>query len=162
MMSHIQEQKVETIVVTSVGQNHDIFKISEEGHPAAMSPMLPVTLTLMLSDEHDLVCDPFGGSNVVGKCAIELYRRYLGAELSKTYFNFGSEMLELGNRNYNREELDQINEMVFGQQLNTDNLKEQLPVEGEKITSKDGSQFIPFKLIARFGNYQFYKYEEAA
>lgn len=162
MMSHIQEQKVETIVVTSVGQNHDIFKISEEGHPAAMSPMLPVTLTLMLSDEHDLVCDPFGGSNVVGKCAIELNRRYLGAELSKTYFNIGCEMLELANRNYNREELDQINEMVFGQQLNTDNLKEQLPVEGEKITSKDGSQFIPFKLIARFGNYQFYKYEEAA
>ncbi len=111
-MSHIEEQKVENIIISSVGMNHDIFKISEEGHPAAMSPMLPVTLTLMLSDEHDLVCDPFGGSNVVGKCAIELNRRYLGSELSKIYFNIGCEMLLLGNQNFNREELDQFNQMV--------------------------------------------------
>jgi len=110
--SHIYEQDVENIIITSVGRNHDIFKISEEGHPAAMSPMLPVTLTLMLSDEHDLVCDPFGGSNVVGKCSLLLNRRYLGAELSKEYFNIGCEMLLLGNQNFNRKELDQINQIV--------------------------------------------------
>jgi DNA modification methylase len=118
MLSHWEEQKVENIVITSIGKNHDIFRISEEGHPAAMSPMLPVTLTLMLSDEHDLVCDPFGGSNVVGKCAIELNRRYLGAELSKEYFNIGCEMLELGNRNYHREDLDQINDLVYINHVN--------------------------------------------
>lgn len=112
MMSHIYEQQVENIVITSVGRNHDIFKISEEGHPAAMSPMLPVTFTLMLSDEHDLVCDPFGGSNVVGKCSLLLNRRYVGAELSKEYFNIGCEMLLLGIQNFNRKELDLINHMV--------------------------------------------------
>lgn len=113
LMSHIYEQDVENIIITSIGKNHDIFKISEEGHPAPMSPMLPVTLTLMLSDEHDLVCDPFGGSNVVGKCALLLNRRYLGSELSKEYFNIGCEMLLLGNQNYNREELDQVNDLVY-------------------------------------------------
>lgn len=162
MKSHIEEQKVESIVVTSIGKNHDIFKISEEGHPAAMSPMLPVTLTLMLSDEHDLVCDPFGGSNVVGKCAIELNRRYLGAELSKTYFNIGCEMLELANQNYNREELDQINEMVFGQQLSTDNINEQPQVEVETLSSKELGKSIKISLLGRVGEYEFYNYEEAA
>lgn len=113
LMSHLYEQEIENIIVTSVGKNHDIFKISEEGHPAPMSPMLPVTLILMLSDENDLVCDPFGGSNVVGKCALLLNRRYLGAELSKEYYNIGCEMLQLGNQNYDREGLDQINDMVY-------------------------------------------------
>jgi DNA modification methylase len=113
LKSHIYEQEIENIIITSVGKNHDIFKISEEGHPAPMSAMLPVTLILMLSDENDLVCDPFGGSNVVGKCALLLNRRYLGAELSKEYFNIGCEMLLLGNQNYDREGLDQINDMVY-------------------------------------------------
>ena len=160
MMSHIEEQKVENIVLTSIGQNHDIFRISEEGHPAAMSPMLPVTLTLMLSDEHDLVCDPFGGSNVVGKCAIELNRRYLGAELSKTYFNIGCEMLELGNQNYNREELDQINEMVYDQQIGIDKFNELF--ETETQASKELVKPIKINLLGRVGEYEFYTYEEAA
>ena len=113
MMTHWYEQRVENIITTCVGKNHEIFKISEEGHPAAMSPMLPVTLILMLSDEHDLVCDPFGGSNVVGRCALELNRRYVSAELSKKYFNIGCEMLRLGEKNFNREELDQLNQLVY-------------------------------------------------
>ena len=113
MLNHWDEQQVENIIITCVGKNHDIFKISEEGHPAPMSPMLPVTLTLMLSDEHDLVCDPFGGANVVGKCALELNRRYVSAELSKKYFNIGCEMLRLGEKNFNREELDQLNQLVY-------------------------------------------------
>ncbi len=122
LMSHIYEQDVENIIITSVGKNHDIFKISEEGHPAPMSPMLPVTLILMLSDENDLVCDPFGGSNVVGKCALLLNRRYLGAELSKEYYNIGCEMLLLGNQNFDREGLNQINDTV---NLNCENGEKQ-------------------------------------
>jgi site-specific DNA-methyltransferase (adenine-specific) len=115
MLNHWDEQQVENIIITCVGKNHEIFKISEQGHPAAMSPMLPVTLTLMLSDEHDLVCDPFGGANVVGKCALELNRRYVSAELSKRYFDTGCEMLRLGDRNFNRQDLDKINELVYPQ-----------------------------------------------
>ncbi len=113
LKSHLWEQEIETIIVTSIGKNHDIFKISSAGHPAPMSPMLPVTIALMLSDEHDLVCDPFGGSNVVGKCALELNRRYVGSELSTEYYQIGCEMLKLGAQNFDRKELDEINDLVY-------------------------------------------------
>ena len=113
LMSHLKEQEVENIIITSVGKNHDIFKISDIGHPAPMSPMLPVTSILMLTNEGDLVCDPFGGSNVVGKVALELNRRYLTTELSKEYFDIGCEMLVKGDENFDRDGLDAINKMIY-------------------------------------------------
>ncbi len=113
LTSHLDEQQIENIIITSVGKNHDIFKISEIGHPAPMSAMLPVTLTLMLSDEADLVCDPFAGSNIVGKCALELNRQSVSTELSKEYFDIGCEMLTKGAENFDRDSLDIINEMVY-------------------------------------------------
>lgn len=113
IMSHLKEQEIENIILTSIGKNHDIFKISEIGHPAPMSPMLPVTLILMCSDEHDLVCDPFSGANVVGKVALELNRRFVSTEISKEYYDIGCEMLKKGNENFNRKGLDIINEMVY-------------------------------------------------
>jgi DNA modification methylase len=112
LMSHLKEQEIENIIKTSIGKNHDIFKISEVGHPAPMSPMLPATLILMLCDEGDIVCDPFGGSNVVGKVALELNRRYLSTEISKEYFDIGCEMLLKGNENFDRESLDTINDLI--------------------------------------------------
>ncbi len=111
--SHLKEQEVENIIVASVGKNHDIFKISEVGHPAAMSPMVPVTIILMLTDEGDLVFDPFGGTNVVGKVSLELNRQYLSTELSKKFFEIGCEMLLLGDENYDKESLDEINGIVY-------------------------------------------------
>ena len=113
LMSHLKEQEIEEIITTAVGKNHDIFSISEVGHPAPMSPMLPVTPILMLTDEGDIVCDPFGGSNVVGKVALELNRRYLSTELSKEYFDIGCEMLLKGDVNYDRGSLDTINEAIY-------------------------------------------------
>ena len=113
LMSHLKEQEIEEIITTAVGKNHDIFSISEVGHPAPMSPMLPVTPILMLTDEEDIVCDPFGGSNVVGKVALELNRRYLSTELSKEYFDIGCEMLLKGDVNYDRGSLDTINEAIY-------------------------------------------------
>jgi DNA modification methylase len=113
IMSHLKEQEIENIIISSVGKNHDIFKISEIGHPAPMSPMLPVTIILMGSDEHDLVLDPFGGSNVVGKVALELNRRYVSTEISKEYFEIGCEMLQKGSDNFDREALNEINGMVY-------------------------------------------------
>jgi len=120
--SHLKEQEVENIIISSVGKNHDIFKISEVGHPAPMSPMLSVTPILMLSDEGDMVCDPFGGSNVVGKVALELNRRYISTEISKEYFDIGCEMLNKGNENYDREELDSINKMIYPDQNDSSQL----------------------------------------
>lgn len=126
LMSHLKEQEIEDIIVTSVGKNHDIFKISEIGHPAPMSPMLPVVPILMLTDEGDLVCDPFGGSNVVGKVALELNRRYLSTELSKEYYDIGCEMLIKGDENFDRDCLDVINRMVYPQLSNDDDVPTKL------------------------------------
>lgn len=111
--NHLSEQVVENIIVTSIGKNHEIFKISELGHPASMSPMLPVTMILMSTDEGDLVCDPFGGSNVVGKMSLELNRRYVGAELSKEYYDIGCQMLIEGEKNFDRDGLDTVNQIVY-------------------------------------------------
>ncbi len=111
--SHLYEQVVENIIVTSIGKNHEIFKISELGHPASMSPMLPVTMILMSTDEGNLVCDPFGGSNVVGKISLELNRRYVGAELSKEYYDIGCQMLIEGDKDFDRDGLDTVNQMVY-------------------------------------------------
>jgi DNA modification methylase len=113
IMSHLKEQEIENIILTSVGKNHDIFRISEIGHPAPMSPMLPVTLILMCSDEHELVCDPFSGANVVGKVAIELNRHFVSTEIVKNFFDIGCEMLKKGDENFDRESLDEINKMVY-------------------------------------------------
>jgi len=126
LMSHLKEQEIEDIIVTSVGKNHDIFKISEIGHPAPMSPVLPVVPILMLTDEGDLVCDPFGGSNVVGKVALELNRQYLSTELSKEYYDIGCEMLIKGDENFDRDCLDVINRMVYPQLSNDDDVPTKL------------------------------------
>jgi DNA modification methylase len=119
IMSHLKEQDIEDIILTSVGKNHDIFKISEVGHPAPMSPMLPVVPILMLTDEEELVCDPFGGSNVIGKVALELNRQYLSTELSKEYYDIGCEMLIKGDENFDRDCLDAINSLIYSD-LNRD------------------------------------------
>ncbi len=116
LKTHLKEQEIEDIIITSVGRNHDIFKISNIGHPAPMSPMLPVTPILMMTDESDLVFDPFGGSNVVGKVALELNRRYVSTEISKEYFDIGCEMLNKGHENFNREGLDSINTLIYPDQ----------------------------------------------
>lgn len=110
--NHFKQQEVEDIIITNVGENHDIKKILKSGHPAASAAALPITLTMMLSDEGDLVFDPFGGANVMGKCALELNRRYVGTELSEEYFRIGCKMLELGHNNFDRDELDEVNRLV--------------------------------------------------
>ncbi len=70
----------------------------------------------MMTDESDLVFDPFGGSNVVGKVALELNRRYVSTEISKEYFDIGCEMLNKGHENFNREGLDSINTLIYPDQ----------------------------------------------
>jgi len=116
IVSHLEEQKLENIIVTSIGKDHELYKISPDGHPAPMSPTLPITLTLMLSDENDLVCDPFGGSNVVGKSALLFNRRYVATENNKKYFNIGCQRLINADNDFDRESLDEINKMVYPNQ----------------------------------------------
>jgi DNA modification methylase len=112
--THIEEQTVENIIKTSVGKNHDVYDILEDAHPAIMSPMLPVCPILMATDENDLIYDFMSGSNVVGRVSQLLNRRTLSTELSEKYFKVGCKMLENAIEDYNRENLDIINELAYG------------------------------------------------
>ena len=49
-------------------------------HPARMSPKVAEFFIKMLTDEGDLVVDPFSGSNTTGACAENLSRRWISIE----------------------------------------------------------------------------------
>ncbi len=120
LVSHLKEQEIENIITAAVGKDHELFNICSNGHPAPMSPMIPVTLTLMLTDENSstnssTICDPFGGSQVTGKIATLLNRRYVSTEISKEYFNIGCQRLLNADEEFDRDSLDVINEMVYQQ-----------------------------------------------
>lgn len=56
-----------------------------EIHPARMSSKIAEFFIKMLTDEGDLVVDPFGGSNTTGACAEDLKRRWITVEPNKTF-----------------------------------------------------------------------------
>lgn len=63
-------------------------------HPARFPAVLPEFFIKLLTDEGDLVVDPFAGSNTAGAVAEELGRRWLAMELRDDYlegskFRFG-------------------------------------------------------------------------
>lgn len=113
--NHIYEQEVENIITTSCGENNDVKKIIKNGHPAIMSAMLPISLILMYTDEGDLVYDCMSGSNVVGRASQLLNRRTLSTELSPKYFKLGCRMLENSIKEFNRYDLDMINQISYSE-----------------------------------------------
>jgi DNA modification methylase len=113
LVSHLKEQEIDSIISTSIGKDHELYNICSHGHPAPMSPMLPVTLILMLTDEQDIVCDPFGGSQISGKISNLLNRRYVSAEISKEYYNIGCQRMINSEKEFNRIDLDYINDLVY-------------------------------------------------
>jgi DNA modification methylase len=92
--NHISQQEVEHMIECSTGKNIPISNAYSEGHPAAMSELLPVIPILMTTDENDLVYDPFAGGNTVGRIALLLNRNYLSTELSSHYHKIGCKVLE--------------------------------------------------------------------
>ncbi|MBD3761919.1 site-specific DNA-methyltransferase [Rhizorhabdus sp.] len=54
-------------------------------HPARMQSSLSAFFIQFLTDEDDLVFDPFGGSNTTGSVAEELKRRWVCVEAEKSY-----------------------------------------------------------------------------
>jgi site-specific DNA-methyltransferase (cytosine-N4-specific) len=56
-------------------------------HPARFPREIPEFFIEFLSDEKDLVLDPFGGSNVTGAVAEQLRRRWITFELNEDYLS---------------------------------------------------------------------------
>ena len=114
--NHIHEQEIENIITTSVGLNHDVKRIVKDGHPAIMSAMLPISIIQMYTEEGDWVYDCMAGTNVTARSCQLLNRPSLSTEISPKYFNIGCKMLENSIKEFNREELDSINQIVYGEE----------------------------------------------
>lgn len=56
-------------------------------HPARMQSSLSAFFIEFLTDENDLVFDPFAGSNTTGAVAEELKRQWIGVEAEKEYID---------------------------------------------------------------------------
>ena len=56
-----------------------------ELHPARMPIDLPNFFIKLLTDENDLVLDPFGGSNTTGESAEKLNRKWVSVEANEAY-----------------------------------------------------------------------------
>lgn len=56
-------------------------------HPARMSREIPEFFIKFLTEEDDLVLDPFAGSNVTGAVAEQLNRNWIGIEINEVYAN---------------------------------------------------------------------------
>jgi site-specific DNA-methyltransferase (adenine-specific) len=109
----IEEQTVYNVLKTSVGKNHEIYKIYEDGHPALMYKLLPLVPILMCTDESDVVFDPFSGASTVGRMAALLNRKALTTEISKLYYSIGLEYLKSGVEQFDRDGLDAIQERFY-------------------------------------------------
>lgn len=109
----IEEQTVYNVLKTSVGKNHEIYKIYDEGHPALMYKLLPLVPILMCTDEGDVVFDPFSGASTVGKMAAMLNRKSLTTEISKLYYSIGIEYLKSGLEQFDRNGLDSIQNRFY-------------------------------------------------
>lgn len=116
--THIKEQDIAKIIEAKTGKNTDVYSIYEEGHPAIMCGVLPVVPILMCTSEenHNTVLDIFSGSNVVGRMSLLLNRKVLTTELSKEYYNIGCKMIENSIKDFNREELDIINQIAYDEE----------------------------------------------
>jgi DNA modification methylase len=73
----------------------------EKPHPARFPAALPDFFIRLLTEEADLVVDPFAGSNTTGRVAEDLGRTWLGFDLEKEYvatsrFRFAQEELKNG------------------------------------------------------------------
>lgn len=62
-------------------------------HPAPFHPQLPEWFINWLTDEGDVVLDPFMGGGTVGEVALKMNRSYIGFEVNPTYIKLIEERL---------------------------------------------------------------------
>lgn len=63
-------------------------------HPAPFHKELPLYFINLLTDENDIVLDPFSGIATTGMACKELNREYIGIELNESYAEFSKKRLD--------------------------------------------------------------------
>lgn len=86
-------QRRNNIWLYNVGINSKDDVLSR-GHPAKFPEALAHDHILSWSNEGDLVFDPFLGSGTTAKMALQLKRRFLGAEISEEYVRISQQRIE--------------------------------------------------------------------
>jgi DNA modification methylase len=85
----LADQPLNALIEANTSSN-DIFRrrcreAGESLHPASFPAYIPAFFVKFLTDENDLVVDPFAGSNTTGKVAEDLKRRWLSVESCEQY-----------------------------------------------------------------------------
>ena len=79
------------LIASNTVSNDDYLKYCKandfEIHPARMPKELPEFFIQLLTEENDLVLDPFGGSNSTGYIAEKLNRKWIAVEAEKKYID---------------------------------------------------------------------------
>lgn len=77
------------IIASNTTSNDNYIKYCKENnytiHPARMPKEIPLFFIKMLTDENDLVLDPFAGSNTTGYVAELLKRRWVSIEIDPSF-----------------------------------------------------------------------------
>lgn len=77
------------IIASNTTSNDKYIKYCKENmleiHPARMAKEIPQFFIKLLTDENDLILDPFAGSNTTGYVAETLKRKWLSIEVNQDY-----------------------------------------------------------------------------
>jgi site-specific DNA-methyltransferase (adenine-specific)/site-specific DNA-methyltransferase (cytosine-N4-specific) len=92
----------EVRVLPNLVRPDNVFRFATSGaskdnhikHPAPFNKELPSYYIDLLTDEGDIVLDPFSGIATTGMSCLELNRFYIGYELNETYHDFSIKRLE--------------------------------------------------------------------
>jgi len=81
---------------------HLSTECSNRGHSASFPISLPTWFTKLLTEEGDLVLDPFIGTGTTALACIKLNRHYLGIEMMEKYCGLAIEAIERANNGHRR------------------------------------------------------------
>ena len=73
-------------------------------HPAPFNKELPAYFINLLTDENDLVIDPFNGIGTTGIACKESNRNYIGYELNPKFAEFSRDRLQIKSESFSNEE----------------------------------------------------------
>lgn len=92
-----RHRKDEILTVKTTKRHDNIFEYAigggQTGHPAVFPQQLAIDHIKSLSNEGDVVLDPFSGSGTTAVAALQLGRKYIGFEISQEYVDIANKRI---------------------------------------------------------------------
>ena len=104
----VEESEAESLLKlgNNAANDHYTKRCKESGlkiHPARFPAALPEFFIKLLTDERDVIYDPFAGSNTTGAVAERLKRRWIASEMLEEYLTASKFRFEEGAAGGSRE-----------------------------------------------------------